>query len=181
MSLSPKQKRFVDEFLVDLNGTQAAMRAGYSPRTANEQASRLLANVHVAAAVDAAKSARSERTAINADWVLQRLVDEAEADLADLYDAETGNLKPLHEWPKVWRRGLVAGFEIETVTLEGVELGHIRKVKLSDRTRRLELIGKHIAVKAFEDQVHVTGLDGLGDRLIRAAARCEEMETVGRI
>lgn len=78
VAITPKQQRFVDEYLVDLNATAAAKRAGYSERTANEQGARLLANVSVAAAISAAQSARSQRTQVTADWVLTRLQAEAE-------------------------------------------------------------------------------------------------------
>ena len=77
-SLTPKQQRFVEEYLVDLNATQAAIRAGYSERTANEQGARLLANVSVAKAVQSAMDVRSERTAITADYVLQSIVETME-------------------------------------------------------------------------------------------------------
>lgn len=70
-ALTPKQAAFVIEYLKDLNGTQAAIRAGYSERTANEQASRLLANVNIATAVQKAMDERSERTKIDADFVLE--------------------------------------------------------------------------------------------------------------
>lgn len=86
MALTAKQQRFVAEYLKDLNGTQAAIRAGYSPKTANEQAARLLANVSVRSSVDEAIAQRSARTEIDADWVLKRLAQGATADLADLYD-----------------------------------------------------------------------------------------------
>ena len=72
--MTPKQRRFVDEYLVDLNATQAAIRAGYCPRTANEQGARLLANVSTAAAV---QSARSQRLQITQDGVLRGLHREA--------------------------------------------------------------------------------------------------------
>lgn len=75
--LTDKQQQFVEQYLIDLNGTQAAIRAGYSERTANEQAARLLANVNVSQAVAAAMAARSERTRIDADFVLNGLRDEA--------------------------------------------------------------------------------------------------------
>ena len=140
-------------------------------RTAEKIGSENLRKPEIAVAVDAAKLARSERTMINADWVLQRLVDEAEADLADLYDAETGDLKPIHEWPKVWRRGLVAGVDVEVILEDGAEIGRVKKIKLSDRVRRLELIGKHVKINAFQNNVHHTGLNGLGERLERAKRR----------
>lgn len=172
--MTPKQEQFVREYLLDLNATQAAIRAGYSERTANEQGARLLANASVKAAIEAAKVERSEETKIDAAWVLKRLADEAMADIADLYD-DAGELLPVHEWPLIWRQGLVQGIEVEELFegygKERTQIGHVRKVKLSDRIRRLELIGKHIGVKAFEEQVNVTGLDALADRLARAAKR----------
>jgi phage terminase small subunit len=70
MSLTPKQAFFVKEYLIDLNATQAAIRAGYSPKTANEQASRLLANVNVASVVQEEMDKRAKRTEIDADYVL---------------------------------------------------------------------------------------------------------------
>ena len=170
--LTPKQQRFKDEYLLDLNATQAAIRAGYSERTANEQGARLLANAKVRAAIDSAQSNRAEHTQINATWVLKRLALEAEADLAEIYN-EDGSIKPIHDWPLIWRQGLVAGIKhTEVKDHEGNRTGEfIVDVKVSDRIRRLELIGKHIGVNAFQDIVEHKGLDSLADRLARAAKR----------
>lgn len=82
--MTPKQQRFVLEYLVDLNATQAATRAGYSAHTANEQGARLLANASVAAAVAAGLEARAERTAITADAVLRQWWQLAVADPNEL-------------------------------------------------------------------------------------------------
>jgi len=76
--LSGKQRRFAEEYLIDLNGTQAAIRAGYSAKTANEQASRLLANVKVAVFVQAAMDKRSEDLGIDAKYVLQTIKNTIE-------------------------------------------------------------------------------------------------------
>lgn len=166
--LTAKQQRFVEEYLRDLNATQAALRAGYSKRTANEQAAQLMKHPEIIEAIDDAKAERSARTEIGADWVLRRLVEEAEADIADLYD-ENDKLKPVDEWPKIWRQGLVQGVESrETKDSEGNATCTVIRVRLSDRVRRLELIGKHVRVNAFQDQVALTGLDGLAERLDRA-------------
>lgn len=161
MPLTGKQARFVSEYLIDLNATQAAIRAGYSEKTAYSQGERLLKKVEVAAEIAAAKKARTERTEIDADWVLRRLAGDATADLADLYN-EMGDLKPVHEWPMVWRTGLVAG--VETVRERDGEgpdgspaYVTVRKVKLLDRTRLIELIGKHVDVGAFKDKVEHSG------------------------
>ncbi len=70
MPLNPKQARFISEYPKDCNGTQAAIRAGYSPKTAQEQSSRLLSNVKVREAIDKALRERAERVEIDADWVV---------------------------------------------------------------------------------------------------------------
>jgi len=174
--LTPKEARFVSEYLVDLNATKAAERAGYKKHTARQAGSRLLSDVNIQAAIEAAKLERSERTQIDADWVLTRLANEADADMADLYD-DNGDLLPVEEWPLIWRQGLVAGVEIEAL-YEGegedrIQVGHVKKLKLVDRTRRLELIGKHIRVNAFQDVVEHKGLNALADRLERAQKRLD--------
>src|SRR6185369_10974314 len=100
------------------------------------------------------KSKRSEKLDADAEFVLQRLVAEVNADLSDLYTND-GDLKPISEWPKVWRQGLVVGVEVEALFAgsgeERKQVGHVKKIKLSDRLRRLELIGKHIRVNAFQE------------------------------
>ena len=78
MKLTPKQQRFVEEYQVDLNATQAAKRAGYSVKTANEQGARLLANVSVAGAIQAAQIEVSKRTEVTVDDVVTGLLAEAE-------------------------------------------------------------------------------------------------------
>lgn len=82
--LTDKQRVFVAEYLKDLNATQAAIRAGYSARTANEQGARLLANVSVAAAIEKAMTQRAERTEITQDMVLERWWAIATADANDV-------------------------------------------------------------------------------------------------
>jgi phage terminase small subunit len=151
--LNPKQLRFVEEYLIDLNATQAAIRSGYAQP--HSQGPRLLENVGVQSAIAKAQAKRSERLQIDADWVLKRLGVEVEADLADLYE-DDGKLKPVKKWPLIWRQGLVAGIEVEEVGDNG-ERVTVRKIKLSDRIKRLELIGKHVNVQAFREQVEHKG------------------------
>lgn len=76
--MTPKQQRFIDEYLIDLNATQAAIRAGYSPKTANEQGCQLLAKLSVPIAQ--AMAERSRRTGFNADRVLRELAEMGFAD-----------------------------------------------------------------------------------------------------
>lgn len=157
--LTPKKQRFADEFIVDLNAAAAAQRAGYSSRTAKQQGSRLLTDVDVQAAIAAAQSRRSQRTQIDADWVLRRLAAMADADMKDLY-GPNGALLPVEQWPEVWRRGLVAGIEADETRIDGGLTVTTRKVKLADRIRTLELIGRHVAVGAWREKVEHTGPGG---------------------
>lgn len=173
-ALTPKQQRFVENYLLDLNATRAAIRAGYSERTANQQGPRLLENEDVRKAIDAGKLKRSDKLDVDAEFVLQRLVEEVNADLADLY-TDAGDLKPVDAWPEIWRQGLVASVEVEAL-FDGFgkdrkQIGYTKKIRLSDRVRRLELIGKHVRVNAFKDQISVSGVDRLADRLERAKQR----------
>ena len=88
MALTPKQARFVQEYLIDLNATQAAVRAGYSERTACEQGARLLANVKVREAIQAAEKKRQERTEITQDYVIGKLVEIADRTASDCQDSD---------------------------------------------------------------------------------------------
>ena len=159
MALTAKQQVFVDEYLIDLNATKAAIRAGYSKKTANEQASRLLTVPSVKQAIAEAIAKRSERTKIDADWVLTRLAAEATADIADLYD-DKGALLPVPDWPLIWRQGLVAGLDVDEKFADGKKTGQVTKVKLSDRIKRIELIGKHVDVQAFAERKEIGGIGG---------------------
>lgn len=76
--LTPKQQRFVQEYLIDLNATQAAIRAGYSERTARQAGAENLSKPVIQAAIEAGSKARSERTEITQDWVLKKLKENVE-------------------------------------------------------------------------------------------------------
>ncbi len=76
--LTPKQKKFCEEYIVDLNATQAAIRAGYSKRTANEQGSQNLAKLSIQETIQELMAQRSKRTEITADYVLTNLKEVAE-------------------------------------------------------------------------------------------------------
>lgn len=172
--MTPKQQRFVEEYLIDLNAARAYRAAGYrgSDNVCAVEGHRLLSNPKVGKAIAALKAARSERTKIDADWLLSRLAAEATADINDLYD-EHGAIKPVKDWPPIWRQGLVAGLEVEEVKAGGKVVAAIRKVKLSDRVKRLELIGRHIDVGAFKDRVE-HGLTPDAAKLIEAGMSAKE-------
>ncbi|EEW8432675.1 terminase small subunit [Escherichia coli] len=157
--LTDKQELFAREYLKDLNGTQAAIRAGYSEKTANEQASRLLANVNVQKFVAELKSARVEQTGIDAAYVLRRLVEIDQMDVLDII-LQNGELKPIKDWPKVWRTTLSGMDVVEMVSADSSAL--LKKIKWPDKVKNLELLGRHVSVQAFKDNVknEVTGADG---------------------
>lgn len=148
--LKGKQKDFCDYLLQDpeQNATAAYMKAypGCSSNdVAHSAASRLLASVKVQEYIEAFKEGRSERTRIDADWLLKRLADEAEADVSRLFD-ESGNLLPVRSWPKIFRKGLVCGIDVTTIG-DGMT---VTKIKLADRNAKLKMIGDHIGVQAFK-------------------------------
>ncbi|CNJ37952.1 terminase small subunit [Yersinia rohdei] len=153
--LTDKQELFAREYLKDLNATQAAIRAGYSEKTANEQASRLLANVNIQSFVAGLKAERVEQVGIDAAYVLRRLVEIDQMDVLDIMTDEM-SLKPVSEWPASWRRYL-SGFDLaEMFEGRGEDremVGILKKIKWPDKVKNLELLGKHVDVQAFKENV----------------------------
>jgi|SRR5215471_3025720 len=149
---TPKQGVFVQEYLKDLNATQAAIRAGYSEKTAGSVGHDLLKKPEIQTAIQAAMDARSERTEITADRVLQEIARLAFVDMRKFY-REDGSFKGIHEFDDDTAAALAS---LETAELfEGsgenrVQVGHIKKLKLWDKSRNLELLGKHL--KLFIDK-----------------------------
>lgn len=158
--LTPKQLALVEALLTtdDISIEDAGIAAGYSAKTAAQIASRTLAIPHVRAYYDEQLAARSKRTGIDADYVLKRLTDIDQMDIGDLYD-EKGDLLPVHKWPKVWRQNVK---EIDLKT---------GKIKVQDKLRTLELIGKHVGVRAFAELVEVELTAGIAERLKLAKER----------
>lgn len=152
-SLSAKQARFVEEYLIDLNATQAAIRAGYSARTATEQASRLLSNVKVATAIQTAQAARSARTGITQDRVLAELAKIGFSDLRKVLTANGGLLSP-QDWDDE-TAGAISSLEVVVrhdgeTDEDGKKIPeHVHKIKAWDKLSALEKIGKHLGM--FKD------------------------------
>lgn len=139
--LNAKQQRFVDEYLIDLNATQAAIRAGYSPKTATAIASENLSKPNISAAIACAMAERSKRTGITQDRVLEELAKVAFIKLTDIVD-DTGKIKAdatdedraCIESIKYKRTDTDTGFSEE------------REVKASPKLKALELIGRHLGM-----------------------------------
>ena len=150
-----RQIKFVEEYIKSLNATDAAIKAGYSEKTARSQGSRLLTNVDIQKAIQQAKAEREERTKIDADYVLKRLVEIDQMDVLDIMDDQM-KIRPVNEWPKVWRQYVV---NLENLELSDGE-GCFKKIKWPDKVKNLELLGKHVSVGAFKDKVEHTGANG---------------------
>ena len=144
--LTDKQQRFVAEYLVDLNAKQAAIRCGYSPRTAESQGSRLLSNAKVAASVAEGQAKRLKSADLTATRVLEELRRLAFSDVRGLFD-ERGNLRPLHELNDE-QAAAIASLEvvIKNAKAGDGETDTIHKIKVWDKTRSLEMLAKHFAL-----------------------------------
>jgi phage terminase small subunit len=145
MSLTPKQQRFVDEYLIDLNGTQAVIRAGYSAKGASVQACRLLANANIQAAVQAGRDGASRRTEITLDRVLKELAKIGFANMADYIDK-------LEDLENLDRDLMAAVSEVIVEDVGGVKR---TRVKLLDKRAALVDLGKHLG--AFVTKHEVSG------------------------
>lgn len=154
---APKREMFCREYIKDLNGTQAAIRAGYSEKTANRIASELLSKPDIQDRVAALQSVRVEEVRIDANYVLKRLIEIDEMDVADILD-DGGDFLPIRKWPKVWRTTL-SGLDIAIINSGDTE-AIIKKIKWPDKVKNLELLGKHIGVGAFTEKVDHTSSDG---------------------
>lgn len=157
---------FIREYVIDLNGKRAAIAAGYSEKTADVKASQLLAKVKVKERVAELTKAKCERLEISAEWVLGELRKLAGYDAGAIFD-DDGALKPIKEWDASVRAALI-GLDHEKLFEhfgggQAKHVGTTRKIKLADKLRALELLGKYL--KLFTDKVEVTGLEGLAERL----------------
>ncbi|ELY3985716.1 terminase small subunit [Cronobacter muytjensii] len=165
MALTDKQEMFCREYLIDLNATQAAIRAGYSVKTANRTASENLSKPDIQNRIAELKNKRNEDVGINAAYVLQRLVEIDQMDVADILN-DDGTLKAVSQWPKCWRITL-QGIDISSTIRnfdEETEETILKKIKWPDKVKNLELLGKHVDVQAFREQVKADHtVDALSD------------------
>src|SRR4051812_5905289 len=142
MPLNDRQCRFVEQYLVDLNATQAAIRSGYSAATANQIGARLLANVKVAAAIAEAQAARSRRTEVTADRVVLELARVAFGDprRGMSWGPGGGRLRPSAELADEEAALVAEGSQ--TVT----EAGGTVRLKAVDKLGALRLLGQHLGM-----------------------------------
>ena len=157
--LTAKQEIFCKEYLIDLNGTQAAIRAGYSEKTARQIAEQNLSKLDIQNRVSELKQSRNAQLDVDGTYVLKRLIEWDQLDVLDIL-TDTGGFNPISEWPKVWRTSISA-MDVSTLMKQEEDIEtRIMKVKWPDKVKNLELIGKHVDVQAFKDKVDLSSEDG---------------------
>jgi phage terminase small subunit len=166
--VTPKQAAFVREYLIDLNATQAAIRAGYSAKTAEQQGPRLLGNAGVSAAIAEAQQARANRLEITADRVLQELARIAFFDPRKLLK-DDGEPVPLQELDDD-TAAAIGGLETATERERGEDGGmtYVRKYKIVSKDAALGLAMRHLGM--LKD-VSITAHTSLTDLLRMAEER----------
>lgn len=146
--MTKKQKRFIEEYLIDLNATQAAIRAGYSPDTAKSIGSENLTKPDIQARIAKAMAERSKRTGVNADRVVMELAKIAFVNANDVIDTETATVKA-DALPE--DTAAIQSVKVKTFGEDGLE----REIKMADKLKALELLGKHLGM--FKDKVELSG------------------------
>lgn len=151
--MTPKQRAFVGEYLVDLNATGAAKRAGYSPRTATQIGEHNLRKVDIAGAIKLAIDARAERTGITADNVLRELASIGFSNIRALF-TDAGQLRRIEDLEESVSGSIQS---IEVVVRRGGDDGaaeHTAKIKLWDKLAALEKMGRHLGM--FTEKIEMT-------------------------
>jgi phage terminase small subunit len=161
-NLTKKQEAFCREYIIDLNATQAAIRAGYSVNAANRTAFNLLTKTDIQSSISELMAERSRVVKADANYVLRRLVEIDEMDVADIL-TDSGDIKPIKEWPKVWRTTLSA-IDIQVINSGDIE-AITKKIKWPDKLRNLELLGKHVNVNAFAEKAMQGGAEDLAESI----------------
>lgn len=153
--LTDRQELFCYEYLIDFNATKAAIRAGYSASSASVSGSWNLSNASVSQRLQELLEERKARVAVSSDYVLQRLIAIDCLDVADILDEE-GNILSIKDWSEDWRKSIAAIDIAEVKTANAL----VKKIKLPDKLKNLELIGKHINISAFRERMELPGVDG---------------------
>ena len=153
--LTAKQQRFVEEYLVDLNATQAAIRAGYSTNTAGSIGDENLKKPEIKSAIDKALAERSKRTGINADRIIQELAKIAFLNPTDVINMDEATIRGDANREDT---AAIASVKVKRIPTEDGDITE-REVKTYDKIKALELLGKHIGM--FKDKVELSGALGV--------------------
>lgn len=151
--MTKKQKRFVEEYLIDLNAAQAAIRAGYSPKAAYSIGSENLRKPEIRACIEKAMAERSKRTGINQDRIIMELAKIGLLNPKNLINFEEATVKEDATEEDLAAISSIRVKRFPTKDGEGIE----REVKMYDKAKALELLGRHLGM--FKDKVEVSGLE----------------------
>ncbi|CZV15096.1 hypothetical protein L356_09019 [Enterobacter sp. MGH 10] len=174
--LTAKVEAYCQEYIkCPENQTQAAINAGYSHKTAGKFASQNMRDERVKKRIAELMEERNKRMRVSADYVLMRLVEIDQMDVLDILN-DDGSLKPIREWPKIWRTTL-SGFDLSSTIMnmneDSIET-ILKKIKWPDKVKNLELIGKHVDVNAFKERLEVSGTVTIADRMAKARDRVKK-------
>lgn len=142
--MTDKQQRFVEEYMVDLNATQAAIRAGYSQSTAHSIGAENLIKPEIQEAIQKRKQELSDQTGITAERVLKEYAKIAFSDIRELYTPDN-NLYDIRQLDDE-TAGAVMSVEVDVMSVQGMPVGETKKVKLYNKLTALEALGKHIGL-----------------------------------
>lgn len=174
--LTAMQEAYAQEYTkCPENQTQAAINAGFSPNTAAVKASVMMRDERIQKRIAELMEERNKRLRVSADYVLLRLVEVDQMDVIDILN-DDGTLKPIREWPKIWRTTL-SGFDLSSTIMNMDETSIetiLKKIKWPDKVKNLELIGKHVDVNAFKERLEVSGTVTIADRMAKARRRVKE-------
>lgn len=155
-----RQEQFCREYLIHLVASKAAIAAGYSPKTAEQQGSRLLSDAKVAARIEELKAARLKRVDMDADATLKRIADAVNADCADLYDDDLRMLHP-RQMPKEVRALISSVKHYPNGSVE---------VKFIDKAKALEMLARHHNLFDAENKGKADAISEAMKGLIEAAS-----------
>ena len=163
MKLTAKQIRFVDEYLVDFNATQAAIRAGYSEKTANTIGAQNLAKLSIQAEISRRQKDLQRRTEVTQERVVKELARIAFANMADYLHVET-QTRTKDDGTETTYQIVVLSETEDLSTDQRAALANVKQsvngveIKLHDKIKALELLGRHIGM--FNDKLSLSGTDG---------------------
>lgn len=189
--MSAKQWLFCAEYLTDLNATQAAIRAGYSTKTASRIGPELLGKTCIQARVEELKARRAEKCQVTAEWVLEQYRQVWEAQITDILEEKDGELqlRRVDEWPEIWRK-MTTPAELRRLKKRSQDgkdaswddVGVALKMNCFPKAEALHRIGEHVFVKAFpkdarDINISVT-VESVEQKLLAAREKAAESQRV---
>lgn len=173
--LTAMQEAYAQEWIkCPENQTQAAINAGFSPKTAAVKASVMMRDERIQKRIAELMEERNKRLRVSADYVLLRLVEIDQMDVLDILN-DDGSLKPISQWPKIWRTTL-SGFDLSSTIInmnENAIENILKKIKWPDKVKNLELIGKHVDVNAFRERLEIDVKMTIAEKMAKVRKRVQ--------